>query len=101
MKTSKTLTTFDREMADRRFKKQFEQEYKEFALSEILLKLMQEEGISVRKLSNATGISPSVVQDIRSGSRKNMTVRNFLKMMNALGGKVAVKVKGRYVPIAG
>jgi len=101
MKSSKRRSTFDREMDNTKFKEEFETEYKEFVLSEIVLQLMQEEGISVRKLAQATGISPSVVQDIRSGTRKNITIQNFLKVMKALGSKVAVKIGNRYVSIGG
>ncbi len=99
MKTSKSRSTFEREMENPKFKKAFDAEYKEFVLSEVVLQLMHEEGISVRKLAQATGISPSVVQDIRSGSRKNITIQNFFKVMKALGSKVAVKIGNRYVPI--
>lgn len=105
MKTSKTTrsaegrTTFDREMQDPGFKEEFEVEYQEFALSELLLQLMQEEHLSVRKLAKAAGISPSVIQDIRSGKRSNITVQNLSKILKVLGGRVAVQIGEQYVPL--
>ena len=99
MKTSKLRSTFEREMDNPQFREKFEAEYKEFVLSEIVLRLMEEEGISVRKLAQATGLSPTVIQDIRSGTRKNITMKSFLKIMRALGGHVAVKIDRHYIPI--
>jgi len=86
-------------MENPKFREKFEAEYKEFMLSEIMLKLMQAEGVSVRKLAQSTGLSASMIQDIRSGARKNITIKSFLKIMRALGGKVAVKIDRQYIPI--
>lgn len=107
MKTSKTMqsaqaqTTFDRLMQDPVFKEQFEAEYQEFALSELLLQLMEEEHISVRELAKAAGISPSVIQDIRSDKRSNITVHNLSKILKVLGGRVAVQIGEQYMPLGG
>ena len=54
----KTMSTYEREMKDPSFKEQFEKEYKEFALSELLLAMMEEDDMSVRGLAKAVGISP-------------------------------------------
>lgn len=54
----KTMSTYEREMQDPSFKEQFEKEYKEFALSELILAMMEEDDMSVRGLAKAVGISP-------------------------------------------
>ena len=54
----KTMSTYEREMQDPSFKEQFEKEYKEFALSELILAMMEEDNMPVRGLAKAVGISP-------------------------------------------
>jgi DNA-binding Xre family transcriptional regulator len=101
MKLSRPLSTYEREIQDPVFKEQFEEEYQQFALSEIILQLMEEDHISVRQLAKAAGISPTVIQDIRSGKRRNITVYNLSKILKALGSRIAVQIGEKYVPLGG
>ena len=94
MAKSKPLSTFDRNMKDPRRKQRFEEKYGHFLLSEIVLGLMEQENISVRALAQIVGISPAVIQDIRSGKRKNITLKNLLGIANALGAKISIE-KGK------
>ena len=66
--TKKHLSTFEREMQDPLFREQFEKEYDEFLLSEIIKALMKNGKMTVRKLAEKVGLSPTVIQKIRSGS---------------------------------
>ncbi|MFH1739910.1 MAG: helix-turn-helix transcriptional regulator [bacterium] len=100
-KTRQPQSTFEREMTDPAFKEKLEAEYQEFALSEIVLQLMEEEHISVRGLAKSAGISPSVIQDIRSGNRSNITIQNLCKIVKALGSRVAVQIGDHYMPLEG
>ena len=52
---------------------------------------MQEDDISVRELAKAAGISPTIVQGVRSGTSQNVTMQSFFKMMNALGCSLVVE----------
>lgn len=88
-------------MQDPEFREQFEIEYQEFSLSEVILQLMEEEHLSVRELAKKAGVSPSIIQDIRSGNRTNVTLFNLLKILKALGSRVAVQVGNRFVPLGG
>jgi len=54
-------------------------------LSELLLAIMQENQISIRKLAQEAGVSPSLVQDLRSGKKDNLTFKNFSSLIDALG----------------
>jgi hypothetical protein len=81
----KTATTFDRLMADKKFKKEFDLEYKELCLSELLIAAMENDQKSVRKLAAAAGISPTVVQKIRSGQQKDVKFGNFISLMHECG----------------
>jgi hypothetical protein len=72
-------------------RRRFESKYRSFLLSEIIHGLMEREGKSVRELAREVGVSPTVIQDIRSGGRTNVTLRSFLGIVSALGGQVAVR----------
>ena len=72
-------------------RREFQSKYRSFLLSEIIHGLMAQEGKSIRALAREVGISPTVIQDIRSGGRTNVTLRNFLGIVSALGGRVSVR----------
>lgn len=98
-KRANTKSTYEKEMENPKFRKLFEKEYSELVLSELILAMMAEDNVSVRKLAKQIGVAPSVVQSIRSGKHKNMTLKTFIKMIAALGGEIAVKRGGKYVPL--
>ena len=83
--TKKTLSTFDREMQNRPFREQFNEEYSEFLLSEIIRTLMENDQKSVRKLAAESGLSPTVIQNIRSGLQEDMKLSNFVNISHACG----------------
>jgi DNA-binding Xre family transcriptional regulator len=91
MPKKKPISTFDRVMKDPKRKGRFEDAYAQFLLSEIILGLMEQEKISVRALARKAGISPAVIQDIRSGSRSNITVKNLLGIVSSLGARVMIE----------
>ena len=98
-KRASTKSTYEKEMENPKFRKLFEKEYGELVLSELILAMMAEDNVSVRKLAKQIGVAPSVVQSVRSGKHKNMTLKTFIKMIAALGGEIAVKRGGAYVPL--
>ncbi len=100
MKPTKPATTFDRIMRDPKRRRKFAAKYRAFLLSEVVHGLMEQERKSVRQLAREVGISPTVIQDIRSGGRTNVTLRSFLGIVSALGGEVAVR-KGKEEMVLG
>ena len=100
MKKNKTISTFDRLMNDPERKKQFDEGYKEFLLSELLLSIMEEDEISVRALAKEAGVSPTVIQDIRSGKKDNITLKKFSDIMKSLGYKLYVKKGRKSIPVS-
>jgi transcriptional regulator with XRE-family HTH domain len=78
-------------MQDAKRRRKFDRKYRSFVLAEIVHGLMELEGKSVRELAREVGVSPTVIQDIRSGGRSNVTLRSFLGIIAALGGEVAVR----------
>lgn len=74
---TKPLSTYDRLMQDPEFKKKHEKSYLDLVLSELLLAVMAEDKISIRSLAKQAGISPAIIQDVRSGKRDNLTLKTF------------------------
>ena len=63
-----TMTTFDRLMQNPKFKAEFEKGYNEFLISEFMIEKMEEENISVRELAKEAKVSPTAIQNLRSGN---------------------------------
>jgi DNA-binding Xre family transcriptional regulator len=89
--TNPRLSTFEREMKNVPFRKKFEKEYKEFLLSEIISSLMENDGKSVRKLAKEVGLSPTVIQNLRSGQQDDVKLRNFINISRACGYHVILE----------
>ena len=65
---TKRTTTFDRIMKDPKRRRKFDSKYRSFVRNEVIVGLV--EGRSVQELAREFGISPSVIEDIRSGERE-------------------------------
>lgn len=63
-----TMTTFDRLMQNPKFKAEFEKGCNEFLISEFMIEKMEEENISVRELAKEAKVSPTAIQNLRSGN---------------------------------
>lgn len=90
-KPKNTGSTFEREMKNSRFKKSFDKHYKEFLLSELLIAIMEKNEISVRDLANEVGLSPTVIQKIRSGKQEDLKISNFVSIVQVCGYKVILE----------
>lgn len=98
----KAVTTHDQFLASLSPKelKAYKQEYKEFALSELILALMERDEISVRKLAKIAGVSPTIIQEMRSGLKKNHNMESFFKILKSLGfNQFMVGNNGQFIPI--
>ncbi len=93
-KAPKKSSTFDKWMKSRNIKEAYEDEFQEFVLSELIRALMEDDGESVRGLAKKVGLSPTVIQDIRSGKQKDMKITNFISIINACGFKMML-IKGK------
>lgn len=79
------LSTFDRIMADPEQNKKFEKEYAQFLFSELIIDGMKEEHISVRALSEMSGVSTSIIQNMRSMKPTNITIKTMASLLKPLG----------------
>jgi hypothetical protein len=85
-------TTFDKFINnDLEEKKIFEKEYNDFVLSEFVLGKMEEENISVITLAKKAGVSPMVIQKIRSKNAEKINYRTFTNIINSLGYKISIE----------
>ncbi len=98
--TNKDKSTFDRFMSDSKQKKKFEKEYVQFLFAELLLEAMDEEHISVRELSKESGISTSVIQNMRSMKPTNITMKTMASLLKPLGYQLAATKDGKTVELS-
>ncbi len=90
-KEKKQQTTFDRILKDQKRKERFDKGYNEFLLNEFLLEAMEENHISVRKLAEKAGVSPAVIQNIRTGKSSNVTLKTLSGIAAVLGYHISFK----------
>jgi len=85
-------TTFDKYIYnDSKEREKFDREYADFLLSEFVLEKMEQENISVRALAKKAGVSPTVIQKIRSKDAEKINYRTFSSVLNSLGYKISIE----------
>lgn len=81
-------------------RKKFDEEYRDLLLSELLLAAMEQDDISVRKLAKMAGVSPTVVQAMKSGTKDDFSLQSFFKILKGLGcKKLMVELNGQFIPL--
>lgn len=88
-------STYEQFIQDKEQKNLLEQEYKELLLSELLLAAMEEDHVSVRKLAAAAGVSPTIIQSLRSGKKTNITLDTLFRILDAIGYQIIFAPKNR------
>lgn len=96
-----TKTTFERFMEAKTpaQRKKYEEGYRNFLLSELILAAMEEDEISVRKLAKLTGISPTIVQNMKSGSQSGFNTNSLFKVLHGLGYTILLERNGITSPL--
>ena len=89
--SKKSISTFDREMKDEKFKKTFNENYKRFLISELLIAMMEGDKKSVRQLAKETHLSPTVIQKLRSEKQCDIKMSNFINISHACGYHVVLE----------
>ena len=85
-------STFDKFITnDPKEKALFDKEYNDFLLSEFVLEKMEEEHLSVRTLAKKAGVSPTVIQKIRSKNAEKINYRTFSNVLYSLGYKINIE----------
>ena len=81
--------------SDEIFRQKFEAEYEAFLLSEVICTLMKDEKKTVRKLAQETHLSPTVIQNLRSGKQEDVKLSNFINLSHACGFNLVLE-KGNH-----
>jgi len=85
-------TTFDKFITNNpKEKEKFDKEYNDFLLSEFILEKMESEQISVRALAQKAGVSPTVIQKIRSSNAEKINYKTFTNVLNSLGYRISIE----------
>ncbi|MCL2045539.1 MAG: helix-turn-helix transcriptional regulator [Oscillospiraceae bacterium] len=87
-------STFDKYInSDPKRKEKFDKEYNDFLLSEFILEKMAEDNISIRALAKKAGVSPTIIQKIRSKNAANINYRTLSCVLDSLGYKISIVSK--------
>jgi DNA-binding Xre family transcriptional regulator len=89
---SNGLSTYDELVQDPKRRERFEEEYQRLVLVEVLIPLLEKTEISVRVLAKMAGLSPTVIQDIKSGKKEGISYSTFLSILEALGYKANIRI---------
>jgi len=85
-------TTYDKFInSNPKRKAKFEKEYNDFLLSEFILEKMEQEHVSVRTLAKKAGVSPTVIQKIRTKNAERINFRTFTNVLHSLGYKINIE----------
>jgi DNA-binding Xre family transcriptional regulator len=85
-------TTFDKLInSNPKRKAKFDKEYNDFLLSEFVLEKMESEQISVRALAKKAGVSPTIIQKIRTKNAERINFRTFTTVLHSLGYKINIE----------
>lgn len=81
-------STFERMMENPEWKAGFEKSYDEFLISEFMCEQMKNADLSVRELAARAGVSPSTIQNLRTGKAENVKVKTLFSVLRELGYKL-------------
>lgn len=85
-------TTFDKYINNNpEEREKFDREYEDFLFSEFVLEKMEQDNISVRALAKKAGVSPTIIQKIRSKDAEKINYRTFSSVLNSLGYKIKIE----------
>jgi DNA-binding Xre family transcriptional regulator len=80
-------------------KKLVDKKYQELCLSEVVLALMESEAISIRALAKEIGVSPTLIQDIRTQKHSNITLHTLFGLTSALGAKIKLEIGDKIITL--
>jgi DNA-binding Xre family transcriptional regulator len=93
----KAKSTYEQLIEDVEQKELLDKEYNDLLLSELLLAIMEDDHISVRKLAMAAGVSPTIIQALKTGKKTNITLDTFSKILDAIGYEIILLPKNQSI----
>jgi hypothetical protein len=91
----KSKSTYEKFIEDAEQKKILDEEYTELLISELVSAAMEGDHISVRKLAAMAGVSPTIIQGLRSGVKTNFTISTLSRILDAIGYRIMCVPKDR------
>lgn len=91
---NREVSSFDDFIRNSKRKSLFEKEYSQFLLSEFLIEEMEKNKISVRNLSSRTGVSTSIIQNLKAMKPVNLTLKTILLLIEPFGYELKIQ-KGK------
>lgn len=89
----KHKSTYEEFIEDSKEHKLLDQEYQALLVSELLLAAMEEDHFSVRKLAETAGVSPTIIQELRKGRKRNITLETLSKILDIIGYQITFTPK--------
>lgn len=89
----KVKSTYEEFVENKKQKKLLDKEYRELLISELLLAAMEEDHISVRKLASEAEVSPTIIQNLKSGKKINITLETLSRILDVIGYQIALVPK--------
>ncbi len=99
----KIKSTYEEFIENKKQKKLLDKEYRELLISELLLAAMEEDHISVRRLAAKADVSPTIIQNLKSGKKTNITIDTLSRILNVIGYQIILAPKtgsGKHLRIA-
>ena len=93
-KKGQAVSEYDKATRNRKRRERIEKEYCELLVQELIIALMENDAQSVRALAKEAGLSPTIIQGLRSkgGDPK---ISNFANILHALGAELKVVKDGK------
>lgn len=82
-------STYDQIISDPKRKEKIDQEYQRLLISELILAAIEKDDSSVRELAKEAGVSPTIIQELKTSKRSNITLETFNKVLNAIGYQIS------------
>jgi len=98
-RNKKGTSTFEREMRNPKFKKEFEKEYKSLTLQELLLAMEEGDEKSVRLLAKEAGLHPNAIQNLKSGKTTDIKLTSFIRIAKAHGFHVELVKEEKHIHV--
>lgn len=86
---NKAKTTCEEFIENEEQKFLLDKEYQDLLVSELLIAAMEQDQLSVRKLASVAGVSPTVIQGLKWGSRTNVSVNTLSRVLDAVDSQIA------------
>lgn len=89
----KTKSTYEKFIENKKQKRLLDREYRELLISELLLAAMKEDHLSVRKLATEADVSPTIIQNLKSGKKTNITIDTLSRILDVIDYQIILAPK--------